>query len=36
MSPAEVLRCLQAVIDVLEPRYDERSAPDEAVLIGET
>jgi len=29
LSPAEVLRCLRAVIGVLEPRYDERSAPEE-------
>jgi CheY-like chemotaxis protein len=29
----EILRCLQAVIDVLEPRYDERSVPD---LLGHT
>ena len=25
LSPVEVLRCLGAVIDVLQPRYDERS-----------
>jgi CheY-like chemotaxis protein len=34
LSPAEVLRCLQAVIAVLEPRYDERSEPDTALLSG--
>jgi CheY-like chemotaxis protein len=28
LRPAEVLRCLRAVIGVLEPRYDERSAPE--------
>jgi DNA-binding response OmpR family regulator len=28
LRPAEVLRCLRAVVDVLEPRYDERSAPE--------
>ncbi len=28
---AEVLRCLRALIGVLEPRYDERSAPPESV-----
>jgi CheY-like chemotaxis protein len=28
LSPAEVLRCLRALAGVLEPRYDERSAPD--------
>jgi CheY-like chemotaxis protein len=33
LSPDEVLRCLQAVIGVLEPRYDERSAPAEALLM---
>jgi signal transduction histidine kinase/CheY-like chemotaxis protein len=32
LSPAEVLRCLRAVIGVLEPHYDERSAPDEALM----
>jgi len=32
LSPNEVLRCLQAVIAVLEPRYDERSVPGEAML----
>jgi CheY-like chemotaxis protein len=32
----EILRCLQAVIDVLEPRYDERSAPEETLVMGET
>jgi len=30
LSLAEVLRCIRAVIGVLEPRYDERSAPEEA------
>jgi CheY-like chemotaxis protein len=28
----EVLRCLEAVSDVLRPRYDERSVPPEAIL----
>jgi CheY-like chemotaxis protein len=31
LNLTEVLRCLQSVIDVLEPRYDERSMPLEAV-----
>jgi CheY-like chemotaxis protein len=30
LGPAEILRCLQAVVSVLEPRYDERSAAQEA------
>jgi hypothetical protein len=25
LRPPEVLRCLKAVVDVLEPRYDEQS-----------
>ena len=29
LIPAEVLRCLRAVVGVLEPRYDERAVPDE-------
>jgi two-component system OmpR family response regulator len=33
LSPAEVLRCLRAVVGVLEPHYDERSAPEEALLM---
>jgi CheY-like chemotaxis protein/anti-sigma regulatory factor (Ser/Thr protein kinase) len=33
LRPVEVLHCLRALINVLEPRYDERSAP-EAVLIS--
>ncbi len=32
----EILRCLQAVIDVLEPRYDERSVPEDTLVMGET
>lgn len=28
LQPVEVLACLRAVIDVLEPRYDERSMPE--------
>ena len=28
LRPAEVLACMQAVIEVLEPRYDEKSIPD--------
>ena len=28
LSMGEVLRTLRAVVDVLEPRYDERSAPE--------
>jgi signal transduction histidine kinase/CheY-like chemotaxis protein len=36
LGPVEVLRCLRAVIGVLEPRYDERSAPDEATVMRET
>jgi signal transduction histidine kinase/CheY-like chemotaxis protein len=28
----EILRCLWAVIDVLEPHYDERSVPEEALV----
>ncbi len=31
LRPAEVLRCLRAVISVLEPRYDERAQPAEAL-----
>jgi len=31
LGPSEVLRCLRAVISVLEPYYDERSAPEEAL-----
>jgi len=27
LRPGEMLRCLEAVMDVLEPRYDERSVP---------
>lgn len=29
LRPAEVLRCLEAVIPVLEPHYDERAVPEE-------
>ncbi len=29
LQPAEVLQCLRAMIEVLKPRYDERSAPRE-------
>ena len=29
---AEVLQCLQALIGILEPRYDEQSVPEEAIL----
>jgi CheY-like chemotaxis protein len=29
LHPNEVLRCLQAVLGVLEPHYDERSVPTE-------
>ncbi|HEY66612.1 MAG TPA: response regulator, partial [Caldilineae bacterium] len=32
LRPVEVLRCLEAMISVLEPHYDERSVPEEAVL----
>ncbi|NOZ27780.1 MAG: response regulator [Chloroflexi bacterium] len=31
LRPVEILRCLEAVIGVLEPRYDERSVPEEAM-----
>jgi signal transduction histidine kinase/CheY-like chemotaxis protein len=31
LRPVEVLNCLQAVIDILEPRYDERSLPEGVV-----
>ena len=31
LSPVEVLRCLQATIDVLEPRYDEQAVPEDAL-----
>jgi signal transduction histidine kinase/CheY-like chemotaxis protein len=31
LSPVEALRCLQATIDVLEPRYDERTDPERAL-----
>ena len=33
LHPAEVLGCLRAVVGVLEPRYDERSAPEEDLLV---
>lgn len=36
LGPTEVLRCLQAVVGVLEPHYDERSAPEEAPVTPET
>lgn len=32
LRPAEVLRCLRAVIGELEPRYDERAAPDDTFI----
>jgi CheY-like chemotaxis protein len=32
LSLVEVLRCLKAVIGVLEPYYDERSAPEEILV----
>ena len=28
LRPSEIMRCLRAVIDVLEPHYDEQSAPE--------
>jgi CheY-like chemotaxis protein len=34
LRPAEVLRCLRAVVGVLEPHYDERSAPEESLAEG--
>jgi signal transduction histidine kinase/CheY-like chemotaxis protein len=33
LYPAEVLSCLRAVVGVLEPRYDERSVPEEEDVI---
>lgn len=36
LSPAEVMRCLRAVVGVLEPHYDERTAPEEALLLRES
>ena len=33
LSPAEVLRCLRAMVGVLEPHYDERSMPEEMLLM---
>jgi hypothetical protein len=36
LIPAEVLRCLRAVVGVLEPRYDERAAPDEGGIARNT
>jgi CheY-like chemotaxis protein len=35
MSVDEVLRCLRAVVEVLEPRYDERSVPSERLVPDE-
>jgi CheY-like chemotaxis protein len=35
LHPAEVLRCLEAVIGVLEPRYDRESASSETLAAGE-
>jgi signal transduction histidine kinase/CheY-like chemotaxis protein len=32
LSPAEVLRCLRAMVGLLEPHYDERSTPEEMLL----
>jgi hypothetical protein len=32
LRPAEILRCLGAVIDVLEPHYDEHLALEEALV----
>jgi CheY-like chemotaxis protein len=32
LSPVEALRCLGAVVDVLEARYDEKSVPQEALV----
>jgi signal transduction histidine kinase/CheY-like chemotaxis protein len=32
LSPAEVLHCVQALVGVLEPKYDERSVPEEAIV----
>ena len=31
LSPADVLRCLRAIIEVLEPRYDEGPVPQESL-----
>ena len=36
LSTVEVLRALRALVSVLEPRYDERSAPEEALTPGIT
>lgn len=36
LRPVEALRCLRAVIGVLEPHYDERSVPEEALVASET
>jgi len=32
LRPAEVLRCLEAVVGVLEPRYDERALPEGVIV----
>jgi signal transduction histidine kinase/DNA-binding response OmpR family regulator len=36
LHSAEVLRCLRAVIGVLEPHYNKQSAPEEALVMHET
>jgi len=36
LSSVEVLRCLRAVIGILEPHYDEWSTPEEALVMRET
>ena len=36
LAPDEVVDCLRALIDVLKPRYDERSIPDEALVASVT
>jgi signal transduction histidine kinase/CheY-like chemotaxis protein len=35
LSPAETLSCLRAVIGILAPHYDERSAPEEVSVVRE-
>ena len=35
LRPVEILRCLQAVVDVLEPHYDERWEPPEVQPVRE-
>jgi signal transduction histidine kinase/CheY-like chemotaxis protein len=36
LAPDEVINCLRVLIDVLKPRYDERSIPEEALVSAAT